>query len=319
MVVAQMLRLNLRFAVKFRVSVTEQSANGAVILMAHNAVAGSNAHFGARGSRCESQCGGAVLGGSVHSQVLGVHILLPGRGRNLRRRGPVQCLPVCGHANRDPCHRPHGYGGRAGEGADICIVHGVYINIGSIVRFVEIRVQNFGRSFPFDGVKVYRTGKLNAEAAGSRQAAGRQLGNDGVGGGTVHHDAGLVFRFAVFAELLPVCGNIQFFRFKEVVILRPGNSNVPRVRSRYRAALYQRVGTAGNLVDGNCRPDAHFSGGGDVEAPGEVVETVVASRHYAHAAIGGEVLIFDDGIHIVTNVIVAAGTAKGTLSLYGNG
>ena len=94
-----MIRFDLRFAVKGRVHVTEQSADGVIVLTAHNAVAGRNSHFAAPGSRREGQCGGAMLGDGVHGEILSVHILLSGSGGNLRRRRPVQGLPVRGHAN----------------------------------------------------------------------------------------------------------------------------------------------------------------------------------------------------------------------------
>ena len=40
-----------------------------------------------------------MLGDGVHGEILGEHVLLSGSGGNLRRRRPVQSLPVCGHAN----------------------------------------------------------------------------------------------------------------------------------------------------------------------------------------------------------------------------
>ena len=116
-----MIRLDLRRAVIDCIYLFHFRACGTGILMANDAVAGRDANFTASGSRRKGQRRGAVLGRGVHGQVLGIYVLLRGRGRrgNLRHRLSVQGLPVCGHANRNTRCRCRADGGRAGEGAQI--------------------------------------------------------------------------------------------------------------------------------------------------------------------------------------------------------
>ena len=116
-----MIRLDLRRAVIDCIYLFHFRACGTGILMANDAVAGRDANFTASGSRRKGQRRGAVLGRGVHGQVLGIYVLLRGRGRrgNLRNRLSVQGLPVSGHADRNTRCRRRTDGRRAGEGAQI--------------------------------------------------------------------------------------------------------------------------------------------------------------------------------------------------------
>ena len=199
--VAKMLRLDFCRAVKGRIRVFQQGAGGAGVLVTHDAVARGDANFAARSRRREGQRRRAVLGCSVHGQVLRVHVA----GRNLRRRRPAIGLPVRRHAERDAQGRSCSYGRRTGEGAEIRIVHGIHIYIGSISLGIESGILNFGRSstglpiFSFDGIDVHCTRKVEPHVGRSRHAAGRLLGDDGMGGGAVHHNTGLGFVVAAAA------------------------------------------------------------------------------------------------------------------------
>ena len=256
-----------------------------------------------------------MLGGSVHGEVLRVHVLFLGGG-NLRRRRPVQSFPVRGHTKRDSRRSRRAHGGRAGKGAEIGVVYGVYIYIGISIRRIKGGVLNFGRSFPFDGIQVHRTRKADPRIGGSHHAAGSHLGNDGMGGGAVHHDARLFFFCTAFAEFFPVRREVYIFRGKENVVLRSCNRDVPRTRRRKGAAFHQRVGAAGDLVDGNRRAQSRLGVRANGEAPGEVVEAVVASRHRAHAAVRCEILVLDDSVYVVVNVVVAPGAGKGNCPVH---
>ena len=148
MAVAKVLRLDLRLTVKDSVHFVQFRVDGTCVLMAHNAVAGSNPYFSARGSRREGQGGRSVLGRGVHGQVFGVHILFrfSGSGGNLRLRRPVIGLPVGGHAKRNSQRRPGAHSGCAGERAEVGIVYGVHIYIGSISVGIEVGILDFGCS-----------------------------------------------------------------------------------------------------------------------------------------------------------------------------
>ena len=140
-----------------------------------------------------------------------------------------------------------------------------------------------------------------------------------MGGGAVHNDAGLVFRRTAFAEFCPVRGEIQTFHGKEFVVLRTGHRDIPIVCCRNRAAADQCVGAASDLVDADCRPDSRSGVRADIEAAREIVEAVVALSHDAHALVGCEILIFDGGIHVVADIVVAAGAREGNVLVYGDG
>ena len=137
-----------------------------------------------------------------------------------------------------------------------------------------------------------------------------------MGGRTVHHDAGLIFLGTAFTEFGSVRGEIQFVRGKEFVVLWTGNFNSVLICSRQRAAFYLRIGVAGNLVDGHCRANSHLGIGANGKTAGKVVETVITLGHYAHTVIGGELLVLDNGIHVVAHIVVTAGAGKGNLTTY---
>ena len=320
--VAKMRRPDIRRAVKFGVHVFQQGGGGAGVLMAHDAVSGSDAHLRARArSRREGQRGGAVLRGRVHGQVFRIRFLLFGSGGNLRRRRAVQRLHVRGHAKRDSSCRRRAHGGSAGEGAKIRIVDSVYIYIGRIVLGIERRVLNLGRRASLDGVEIHRARKADADAGGSRHAAGGHLGNQRMGGGAVHHDSGLVFCRAVVAEFLGVRLDVQTLSLIEIGVLRPryrdGVVSGRRTRRGDGAARDQRVGAAGDLVDADRRAESRPGACADVESSGEVVEAVVALRHDAHVVVRRELLVLDDGVHVVADVVVAAGARDGDVLGYG--
>ena len=106
-----------------------------------------------------------------------------------------------------------------------------------------------------------------------------------MGSRAVHYDAGLRFLSAAGAEPVSRHGNIQLFRFENLVVLRPRNLNRTRIRSRNRAAAHKRIGTAGDLVGGGCRPQRRPGVGANVKAAGKVIEAVVALGHHAYAAV----------------------------------
>ena len=145
MAVAKVFRLNFRLAVKGSVHLIQLRADGTCILMAHDAVAGSDANFSAACRSRKGQGGGTVPGGGVHGEVLRVYVLLRvlGRGGNLRLCFPVIGFPVRGHAKRNSQRCPGAHSGRAGERTEVGIVCGVHIDIGSASVGIEIGIHNF--------------------------------------------------------------------------------------------------------------------------------------------------------------------------------
>ena len=232
MAVAKMLSLDFRLVVKNSIYPVQSCTDGAVVLMAHDAVAGSNARRGCCScSPRKGQPRRTLLGCRIHSQILRIHIFLISKacGRKLRSCRPLHGFPVRRYTNRHPCRCRCSHGGSAGEGANIRIVYGIYIHIGIFVGSIEVSVLDFGRSSPCDGIEVYRTCQIDTHTAGSRYTAGSQLGNERMCGGAVHHDASLAFLCTAFAEFCPVRGEIQAFRVKEFSILRTGNFNRPGI------------------------------------------------------------------------------------------
>ena len=138
-----------------------------------------------------------------------------------------------------------------------------------------------------------------------------------MGSRAVHYDAGLRFLSAAGAEPVSRHSNIQLFRFEDLVVLRPRNLDRTRIRSRNRAAAHKRIGTAGDLVGGGCRPQRRPGVGANVKAAGKVIEAVVALGHHAYAAVRFEILVFDDSVHIVADVVVASGSCGGHKLAYG--
>ena len=161
-----MLCLDFCRAVKQCIGVFQQSAGSTGVLMAHDAIAGSDPNFTYPGRCREGQAGGTVFGNCVHGQVLSVHVLfgVNAGGRNLCLRLPVKGLPVGGHANGDSRRCRCRNSGRAGERAYIRIVHSIYIYIGSFSFRIKIGILNFGRCFPLDGIDVHRTVKIDRKA-----------------------------------------------------------------------------------------------------------------------------------------------------------
>ena len=138
----------------------------------------------------------------------------------------------------------------------------------------------------------------------------------------VHHDACFAYDTVLVsaAGAKPVSrhGNCQFFRFENFVVLWPCHVDGTRIRCCNRTTAHQRVGAAGNLVGGDCRPQSRPGVGADVKAAGKVIEAVVALGYHAHAAIRCKVLILDDGVHIVADIVVAAGSCGGNILAYGH-
>ena len=262
-----------------------------------------------------------MLGYGIHGQIVGVHVLffISGCGRNLRFSRPSIGFPVSGHAKRYACCRPDSHGGRTSNGAEIRIVHGVHVYIGSIFGRIEIYILNFGRSIPFNGIDIHRTREANPHAGGSCHAAGRKLGNESMGSRAVHYDAGLVFVISTAAtdKIVSGCGNIQFCRTENLVVLGPGNLDGTRVCSYNGTTLHQCVSIAGDFVGGGSRSQRRPGVGANVKATGEVIEAVVALGHHAHAAVRCEILVFDDSIHIIADVVVASGSCGGHKLAYG--
>ena len=227
-----MLSLDFRLVVKNSIYPVQSCTDGAVVLMAHDAVAGSNARRGGCShSPRKGQPRRTLLGCRIHSQILRIHIFLISKacGGKLRSCRPLHGFPVRRYTNRHPCRCRCSHGGSAGEGANIRIVYGIYIHIGIFVGSIEVSVLDFGRSSPCDGIEVYRTCQIDTHTAGSRYTAGSQLGNERMGSRAVHHNAGFLFFLAASAEFCPVRGEIQAFRVKEFSILRTGNFNRPGI------------------------------------------------------------------------------------------
>ena len=129
-------------------------------------------------------------------------------------------------------------------------------------------------------------------------------------GGAVHHDAGFRFPLTGFAEFCPVRSEIQTFRGKELAVLRPRNCDGPRIRSRKRSAAHQCVGVAADLVGRNRCPKGCIGGCSNGESAGEIVEAVIAPGYDPYTAVRCEILIFDSGIYVVANVVVAPGSCS---------
>ena len=157
--------------------------------MAHDAVAGGNAYLAASCCCREGQGRGAVLGDGIHSEIVGIYVLLLPCGGYFSNGLAVKSLPVGRYANGEAQGCPCTDSGRAGEGAEIGIVNGVHVYVGSFVSRIEVGILDFGRSFPFDSIEVHRAIKADTCTAGGCHAAGRKLGNKGMGGRAVHHDA----------------------------------------------------------------------------------------------------------------------------------
>ena len=144
-----------------------------------------------------------------------------------------------------------------------------------------------------------------------------------MGGGAVHHDTGLAAFCAAFAELCPIRSKVKALRGKEFSVTGPCDLDFVRirvrVRSRNRTTAHKRVGAAGNLVDTDRSAKAHLGIRGNGKAPDKVVETLIALGYNPYVVVCCKVLVLDDGINIITNIVVAARAAKGSLAVYAYG
>ena len=136
--------------------------------------------------------------------------------------------------------------------------------------------------------------------------------------GAVHHDAGFRRFLAVGTESFPVRREVYIINSKEIGVLRPGNRNGSRVRSRKGSTAHQCVGVATDLVGRNSCPKGYISGCSNGESPGKVVEAVIAPGYNPYTAVRCKILVFDDSVDIVANVVVTPGSCSSGPLEYGH-
>ena len=201
------------------------------------------------------------------------------------------------------------------------------VHIAAGILCIQLGIQHFGRSRAFHIVQVDDSGHGNTGAFAHGYAAVGHNGSDGMGGGSVHHHAGLFFfltAFLQFAALPGVLGHrpvdqVGIVGFQPAVCL---DLVAVAAFGHHLAVVDQSRRITADLVVGAC----YANGGGHslpacsyIDHACVIGNGFVAPGHHAYVACAVDVCLYNFRRRVVFNIVMAAGTAHGRRALQGAG